>query len=76
MLDMLNVQGVRSDANGEVFERTNPLQTALRTLLGSVSERELTDIEQDLVYYSKTGVMSGRIETLLTNADEDFAEVA
>ena len=76
MLDMLNVHGVRRDATCEVFERTDPRQTALRTLLGSFSERELTEIEQDLAYYAQTGAMSARIEALLANIDEEFADVA
>ena len=76
MLDMLNVHKVRRDAAGDVLDQTNPAQTALRTLLGSYSEFELAEIEQDLAYYARSGVMTARIETLLVEADEEVADVA
>ena len=76
MLDMLNVHKVRRDVAGDVFDPMNPAQTALRTLLGSYSEHELAEIEQDLAYFARAGVMTARIETLLIEADEDLAEVA
>ncbi len=76
MLDMLNVHKVRRDAAGDVFDPTNPAQTALRTLLGSYSEFELAEIEQDLAYFARSGAVTARIESLLIEADEDVAEVA
>ncbi len=76
MLDMLNVHKVRIAADGCVFDQTNPAQSALRTLLGTFSEYELAEIEQDLSYLARTGVMTARIEELLIEADEDIAEDA
>ncbi|MEM0948834.1 MAG: hypothetical protein AAGK37_15650 [Pseudomonadota bacterium] len=76
MLDMLNIHKVRSDAAGDVFDRSNPTQSALRTVLGSYSELELAEIEQDLAYYACFGTVTERIEALLSEAEEDVAHVA
>ena len=76
MLDMLNVHAVRRDTHGDVFDQNHPAQFALRTILNTLSESELNEIEQDLTYFSRSGLVSARIEQIMIEADDEFSQVA
>ena len=76
MLDMYNVHAVRQGTKACIFTQNDPVQIALRAMLGGLSEGELSELERDLDYFARTGFMSRRVERLLLDAEDDIANVA
>lgn len=76
MLDMFNVHARGSGAGVSVFSQNDPAQVALRAILERLSEVELADVEQDIDYFTRSGVMPERIARILESAEDDLSAVA
>ena len=76
MFDMFNSDAARLGATVSVFNQNDPAQLALRTVLDGLSERELAELEQDLDYFARSGIMSARIEAILADSDDRFEAIA
>ncbi len=62
-------------AGNSTFFASDPEQVVLRRLIGAMTEDQLIQIESDLSYYGRTGMLTLRLGRLLEDA-KDLRQVA
>lgn len=62
-------------AGKNTFLADDPEQVVLRRLIGAMTEDQLIQIETDLDYYGRTGMLTQRLGRLLADA-KDLRQIA
>jgi hypothetical protein len=57
-------------AGNHTFLASDPEQVVLRRLIGAMTEDQLIQIEDDLDYYGRTGMLTQRLDRLLEDAGD------